>query len=132
MERRASVVVYPGVTERHLCPKIVSVTYRTRSQFPVIGRALCAGEATINETVTLLESILGLNRLLDADQFDVEAALAFLNTLPPAVDAEIGGTIEHARQCVAAAPGGDHKHEAVARYTIKRVALVLERHLRQA
>jgi hypothetical protein len=80
MERRAGVGLYPGVTERHLCPKIVSVTYRTRSQFPVIGRALCAGEATIDETVTLLESILGLNRLLDADQFDVEVALAFLNT----------------------------------------------------
>jgi hypothetical protein len=79
-----------------------------------------------------LEAVLGLNRLADARRLDVEAALAFLNTLPAAVDAELGETIEHARQCVAAAPGGDHKHEAVARYAIKRVALMLERHLRQA
>lgn len=87
-------------------------------------------EVTINDKVALLEVIFGLNRLANAERLDVEAALAFLNTLPGAVDAKVGDTIEHARQCVAAAPGGDHKHEAIARYAIMRVALVLEQHLR--
>ena len=78
----------------------------------------------------LLEAILGLNRLVNAERLDVEAALSFLNTLPYPLDTEIGATIEHARTCVAAVPGGDHKHEAVACYAIKRIALVLERRLK--
>ncbi len=52
--------------------------------------------------------------------------MSFLNTLPYPLGTEIGDTIEHARHCVAAVPGGDHKHEAVARNAIKRIALVLE------
>jgi len=89
-------------------------------------------EATINDKVALSEAIFGLNQLANAERLDVEAALRFLNTLPAQIDAEIGETIEHARHCVAAVPGGDHKHEAVARYAVKRIALVLDRHLREA
>ncbi len=87
-------------------------------------------EAAINDKVALLEAISGLNRLVNAERLDVEAALSFLNTLPYPLDTEIGATIEHARTCVAAVPGGDHKHEAVACYAIKRIALVLERRLK--
>jgi len=83
-------------------------------------------EATINEKVALLESILGLNRLVSADRLDVEAALSSLNTLPPAIGIEMRDLVEQARHCVAAVPGGDHKHEAVARYAVTRIALDLE------
>jgi len=44
---------------------------------------------------------------------------------------EIGDTIEHARTLVAAVPGGDHKHAAVARYALRRTALVLEGRLKE-
>ncbi len=88
-------------------------------------------EAAINDKVALLEAIFGLNRLANANRLDVEAALSFLNTLPYPLGTEHGDTVEHARHCVAVAPGGDHKHEAVARYAIKRIALVLERWLKE-
>ncbi len=87
-------------------------------------------EVAINDKVALLEAIFGLNRLANAERLDVEAALSFLNTLPYPLGTEIGDTVEHARHCVAAAPGGDDKHEAVARYAIKRIALVLEGRLK--
>jgi len=77
-----------------------------------------------------LETVLGLNRLVNARRLDVEAALSFLNTLPYPLGTEIGDTIEHARTCVAAVPGGDHKHAAVARYAVKRIASVLEGRLK--
>ncbi len=100
----------------------LSPAYRTR------GLRL---EAAINDKVALLEVIFGLNRLANANRLDVEAALSFLNTLPYPLGTEIGDIAEHARHCVAAALGGDHKHEAVARYAIKRIALVLERRLKE-
>jgi len=104
--------------------------YMTRSQPPAYRTRGLRREAAINDKVALLEVIFGLNRLANADRLDVEAALSFLNTLPYPLGTEIGDTIEHARHCVAAAPGGDHKHGAVARYAIKRIALVLERRLK--
>ncbi len=103
----------------------------TRSQPPAYRTRGLRREVTINDRVALPEAIFGLNRLANAERLDVEAALSFLNTLPYPLGTEIGDTIEHARHCVAAAPGGDHKHEAVARYAIKRIALVLERRLKE-
>ncbi len=102
-----------------------------RPQCPAYRTRGLRREAAINDKVALLEVIFGLNRLANANRLDVEAALSFLNTLPYRLGTEIGDTIEHARHCVAAAPGGDHKHEAVARYAIKRTALVLERRLKE-
>jgi len=104
----------------------------TRPQPPAYRTRGLRLEAAINDKVALLEEVIfGLNRLANANRLDVEAALSFLNTLPCPLGTEIGDTIEHARHCVAAAPGGDHKHEAVARYAIKRIALVLERRLKE-
>ncbi len=89
-------------------------------------------EATVDDKVAPLEAIFGLNQLASAERLEVETALGSLHTHPALIDAEVGETIEHARHCVAAVPGGDHKHEAVARYAVKRIALVLDRHLREA
>ncbi len=108
----------------------VGAVHDARSQPPAYRTRGLRREVTINDRVALPEAIFGLNRLANAEQLDVEAALSFLNTLPYPLGIEIGDTIEHARHCVGAAPGGDHKHEAIARYAIKRIALVLEGRLK--
>ena len=57
--------------------------------------------------------------LLAMPRLDFETAMALLNTLP--VEA-----VRYAREAVAAAPGGDHRHEAIARFTLARVLVALE------
>ena len=64
--------------------------------------------------------------LLALPRLDFETAMALLNTLPAPVQASTADAVKHARSAVAAAPGGDHRHEAVARYTLARVLVALE------
>jgi len=97
----------PGQNRTSHPLEIVSDPYMIRSRPPAYRTRGLRRVATINDKVALLESILGLNRLVNAERLDVEAALSFLNTLPYPFGTEIGDTIEHARTCVAAVPGGD-------------------------
>lgn len=64
--------------------------------------------------------------LLASPLLDFGTAMAFLNTLPATIQASTAEAAQHARTAVAAAPGGDHRHEAVARYTLARVLVALE------
>lgn len=65
--------------------------------------------------------------LVSANTLDVEAALALLNTMPDTLGASVREAVEHAKRAVAATPGGDHRHQAVARYMVARVLVLLER-----
>lgn len=65
--------------------------------------------------------------LLNTETLDIEASLALLNTLPEVLGDSEREAIDHAKQAVAAAPGGDHRHAAVARYMIARVVALLQR-----
>lgn len=65
--------------------------------------------------------------LISADSLDVAAALALLNTLPETLGPSVVEAVDHAKRAVAAAPGGDHRHQAVARYMVARVLVLLER-----
>lgn len=65
--------------------------------------------------------------LLTAEALDIAAALALLNTMPDTLGAPEREAIDHAKRAVAAAPGGDQRHEAVARYLIARIVVLLER-----
>lgn len=65
--------------------------------------------------------------LVSAVSLDVTAALTLLNTLPDTLGASLDEAVEHAKRAVAAAPGGDHRHQAVARYMVARVLVLLER-----
>lgn len=65
--------------------------------------------------------------LVSAETLDVAAALALLNTLPETLGASVLDAVDHAKRAVAAAPGGDHRHQAVARYMVARVLVLLER-----
>lgn len=64
--------------------------------------------------------------LISAVSFDVTAALALLNTLPDTLGFSVWEAVEHAKRAVAATPGGDHRHQAVARYMVARVLVLLE------
>ena len=65
--------------------------------------------------------------LLRAEALDIVAVLALLNTLPDTLAVSEREAIDHAKRAVAAAPGGDHRHEAVARYMMARLVVLLER-----
>lgn len=65
--------------------------------------------------------------LISADSLDVAAALALLNTLPETLGHSVVEAVDHAKRAVAAAPGGDHRHQSVARYMVARVLVLLER-----
>ena len=65
--------------------------------------------------------------LISAETLDVTAALALLNTLPETLGPSVVEAVDHAKRAVAAAPGGDHRHQAVARYMVARVLVLLER-----
>lgn len=64
--------------------------------------------------------------LVSATTLDVTAALRLLNTLPETLGPSFAEAVDHARRVVAAAPGGDHRHQAVARYMVARVLVLLE------
>lgn len=64
--------------------------------------------------------------LVSAQTLDVAAALALLNTLPDTLGPSVVEAVDHAKRAVAAAPGGDHRHQAVARYMVARVLVLLE------
>ena len=64
--------------------------------------------------------------LISAGRLDVAASLALLNTLPDTLGPSVSEAVEHARRAVSAAPGGDHRHQAVARYMVARVLVLLE------
>ena len=80
----------------------------------------------MSEMPSLNTSIQTVRTLLGDGSLDFSAALAFLNTVPVALLAETAETVRHAREAVSAAPGGDHRHEAVARYMLARVLIALE------
>lgn len=65
--------------------------------------------------------------LISAEALDITAALALLNTLPETLGPCVVEAVDHAKRAVAAAPGGDHRHQAVARYMVARVLVLLER-----
>ena len=65
--------------------------------------------------------------LVASESLDIGAALALLNTLPHQIGPAARETVEHAKRAVSAAPGGDHRHQAIARYMIARVLVALER-----
>lgn len=65
--------------------------------------------------------------LVSAETLDVTAALALLNTLPATLGPSVHEAVAHAKRAVAAAPGGDHRHQAVARYMVARVLVLLEK-----
>ncbi len=64
--------------------------------------------------------------LLAMPRLDFETAMALLNTLPATIQAGTVEAVRYAREAVAAAPGGDHRHEAIARFTLARVLVALE------
>lgn len=69
--------------------------------------------------------------LISAETLDVAAALALLNTLPDTLGPPAQDAVDHAKRAVAAAPGGDHRHQAVARYMVARVLVLLEQAARK-
>lgn len=64
--------------------------------------------------------------LLGTASLDLVEALAFLSTIPESVTGRSSSMIQHARLAVDAVSGGDHRHEAVARFMIARVVVTLE------
>lgn len=78
------------------------------------------------ETDREAERLRTAQDLVSADKLDVAAALALLNTLPETLGPSVTEAVDHARRAVAAAPGGDHRHQAVARYMVARVLVLLE------
>lgn len=65
--------------------------------------------------------------LVSSASLDVTAALALLNTMPDTLGKSVSEAVDHARRAVAAAPGKDHRHQAVARYMVARVLVLLEK-----
>jgi hypothetical protein len=64
--------------------------------------------------------------LVSSFDLDVTAALALLNTMPDTLGESVSEAVDHAKRAVAAAPGNDHRHQAVARYMVARVLASLE------
>ena len=77
--------------------------------------------------ITHQERTEAVRCLLAMPSLDFTTAMAILNTLPATIQAITAEAVEHARASVAAAPGGDHRHEAIARYMLARVVVALER-----
>ncbi len=46
--------------------------------------------------------------------------------MPASLAPSILEAVDHAKRAVAAAPGGDHRHQAIARYMVARVLVFLE------
>lgn len=80
----------------------------------------------MSETDKSAERLRIAQDLVSAESLDVTAALALLNTLPDTLGLSVQDAVDHARRAVAAAPGGDHRHQAVARYMVARVLVLLE------
>jgi hypothetical protein len=78
----------------------------------------------------LAERIRLAHQLAESDPIDVSAALALLNTMPETLGAEFRNAVDHTRRAVAAAPGGDHRQGAVARYMLARLAIMMDRTVR--
>ena len=81
----------------------------------------------MTETDESAERLRIARDLVSAGHLDVSAALALLNTLPGTLGPSVAEAVDHAKRAVAAAPGGDHRHQAVARYMVARVLVLLER-----
>lgn len=64
--------------------------------------------------------------LVFSGRLDVSAALTLLNTLPDTLGPSVAEAVGHAKRAVAGAPGRDHRHQAVARYMVARVLVLLE------
>ena len=68
--------------------------------------------------------------VVTADHFDAEQALRLIAALPTdELDLQTRGAIRHAQLLAANAPGDDSSRDAVARFALARVVVMLEQHL---
>ncbi len=78
---------------------------------------------TIAELLDIAKNLIGGRRL------DLESTLAMLNALPEDIGDKAQSSVEQALQAVAAAVDQDSRYEAVARFALARVIVMLETHL---
>lgn len=75
--------------------------------------------------VSRAERLETLRVMISMPRVDVETALALLNGITP-TEPGMAEAVQHAQEAVAAIPGGDNRHEAIGRYMVARVAVLLE------
>lgn len=69
--------------------------------------------------------IEALRSLIAMPELSIASVLAVLNPLAT-LGVEVGEAVLKARDAVASVPGGDSRHEAIARYMVARVVVMLE------
>ena len=82
-------------------------------------------QATITEQLDVAKDLIGQRRL------DIESTLGMLKDLPDDIGDAARSSVDQALQTVAAAER-DSRYEAVARFALARVIVMLENHLAEA
>ena len=80
-------------------------------------------QATITEQLDVAKDLINRRRL------DVESTMTMLKALPESIGEAARSSVEHALRTVAAAADRDSRYEALARFALARVIVMLEKHL---
>ncbi len=80
-------------------------------------------QATITQQLDVAKDLINRRRL------DIESTMTMLKALPDDVGDAARSSVEHALRTVAAAAERDSRYEALARFALARVIVMLEKHL---
>ena len=83
-------------------------------------------QATITEQLDVAKDLLDQRRL------DIESTLRLLEALPDDIGDAARSSVDQALQTDAAAAERDSRYEALARFALARVVVMLEKHVAQA
>ena len=80
-------------------------------------------QATVTEQLDVAKDLIGRRRL------DIESTLTMLKALPEDIGEAARSSVDQALQTVAAAAERDSRFEALARFALARVIVMLEKHV---
>ena len=81
---------------------------------------------TITQQLDVAKGLIGQRRL------DIESTLRLLKALPDDIGDAARSSVDQALQTVAAAAERDSRYEALARFALARVVVMLEKHVAEA